>query len=63
LKFANVDLRKKRHSLRHTFISMLGNNGATTNDIKSLSGHKTDKVVFNYAKVSTERKLKLLNSI
>jgi integrase len=63
LKFANVDLRKKRHSLRHTFISMLGNSGATTNDIKSLSGHKTDKVVFNYAKVSTERKLKLLNSI
>jgi hypothetical protein len=42
---------------------MLGNSGATTNDIKSLSGHKTDKVVFNYAKVSTERKLKLLNSI
>ena len=63
LSFANVDQNKKRHSLRHTFASELSNKGASTNDIMSVGGWKSETMVYNYAKVDKKRKQNLINSL
>jgi|11_taG_2_1085331.scaffolds.fasta_scaffold00719_19 integrase len=63
LSFANVDQNKKRHSLRHTFASELSNKGASTNDIMTVGGWKSETMVYNYAKVDKKRKQNLINSL
>ena len=63
LSFAHVDQNKKRHSLRHTFASELSNKGASTNDIMSVGGWKSDTMVYNYAKVDKKRKQNLINKL
>lgn len=63
LSFADVDQNKKRHSLRHTFASELSNKGASTNDIMTVGGWKSETMVYNYAKVDKKRKQNLIDSL
>ena len=62
-KFAGIDPKKKRHSARHGFASIIGNNGGSDKDIQSLGGWKTKNMVTNYTHIELQRKRKILNTL
>ena len=62
-EFANIDPNKKRHAARHGFASIIGNNGGSDKDIKSLGGWKTEGMVDNYTHIDLERKREILNRL
>ena len=54
---------KDRHACRHTHASMLGENGASLQDIMEAVGWKSSKVALGYVKTDSNKVKKMINAL